>query len=134
MVQRSSFWREILKVWLQWGAVGLAAIPSGIVLALLLKKGLTQLEARGVAIALGAILAIVFWNLIERKFAVHPQVYAVGFSSNVFQVEFTDQSARTAPVFATVVLCISIPAYSALSSMPTALTLTPVQVDAISQI
>ena len=59
---------EILKIWFQWMGIGLAAIPSGIILGILLLSNVKQLEAQCISLAIGLILATVFWNLIGNYF------------------------------------------------------------------
>jgi hypothetical protein len=78
MAKHRFFWREIVRIWAQWFGVGLASIPAGITLGILLRNGIARKEALEIALSLGFVLALVFWILIGRMFAVKPIEYVMG--------------------------------------------------------
>lgn len=73
MATRTPFWlREMLKVWMQYLAAGLAFIPAGILCVVLLNKGLTRNVALVVSVAIGLVLAYFAWKLVDNRLVLHP--------------------------------------------------------------
>ncbi len=87
MLVRRLFWPELIRVWAQWLGIGLAAIPSGLILGVLEKHGTDHKAALAVALAVGFILALAIWLLIARQTALKPVEYTVGVSYTVISLE-----------------------------------------------
>jgi hypothetical protein len=94
MVRYSFSWREVLRTWGQWASAGLAAVPTGILLAVMLRKGIDVHQARIIAASLGLILALVLWNITGRFLAAPPVKQTTGISMNA--VQFSQQSVPMA--------------------------------------
>lgn len=124
-----AFWPEILRIWAQWFGIGLASIPSGLLLGILLRYGMKDKEALAIALSLGFVLALVFWVAIGRWFAVPEPQCVLAVSSANIQIEPVPALA-----FATAVLCVSLYAVQqppAIHGMPSTMTANP---DALSKL
>jgi hypothetical protein len=56
------FWRsEILKVWLQYFAAGIAAIPGGVIYVVLLEHSRTEKTAFDISLAIAVGFGLVAW-------------------------------------------------------------------------
>ena len=103
MAMHKVFWSEIARIWAQWMGIGLAAIPSGLILGVLLRYGINEKAALAIALAVGFATAVTFWFLIARWVVVKPVDWTTGISPNVISLDY-------AGAFVTV-LCITL--YSA---------------------
>lgn len=96
------FWPEIMRVWVQWFGLGLAAIPAGLTLGILDRYGVNQKAALAIALAVGFILALAFWLLIARWIAVKPVEYTTGVCPTVVSLE------PACAVVAVALLCVTV--------------------------
>jgi len=90
-----------MRIWAQWLGIGLAAIPSGLTLGVLLRYGINEKAAIAIALAVGFALAVTFWFLIARRIAVKPVECTTGFSPNVTSLD-------PAGAFVTAMLCVTL--------------------------
>lgn len=96
------FWPEIMRIWAQWMGVGIASIPAGITLGILLREGVSQPAATAFGLSVGFVFAGILWMLIGRLIGVRPVRYTMGFSSTVLSLE------PACAVAAVAVLCVTI--------------------------
>lgn len=118
---------EIIRVWAQWLGFGLAAIPTGILLGLLLKYGMNEAVALVFVLPLGFILGIVAWVLIGRWVVAKPVEYTIGVCTDV--VSLPDYAGAVAVA----VLCVTLYSFQPLSgtgNYPPA----PSSINALSQL
>jgi hypothetical protein len=92
---------EMMRVWAQWLGLGLAAIPSGAFLGILLKSGVNEAAALAFALPVGFVLGIVAWIVVGRWIVVKPIEYTTGLS-------FETISLDRAGAFAVAMLCITL--------------------------
>lgn len=102
MSTRKLCWPEIMRIWAQWAGIGLAAIPTGLILGLLLRYGASQTSALALALPVGFALALTFWILIARWIAIKPVAYTMAVSPNVISLE------PAAAIAATAILCLTL--------------------------
>jgi len=134
MAKHRFFWHEIFRIWAQWFGVGLASIPAGITLGLLLRSGVGQKEARAIALSLGFVLALAFWVLIDRMFVVHPIECAIGISSNVIQFEVSAGAAKPSPTIAAAIVFVTLYTFQQPLTLPGGATLTTITCHAIPEL
>jgi hypothetical protein len=110
MSTHKAFWRDLIRVWAQWLGLGLAAIPSGIILGVLESRGIDNRAALAVALAVGFVFALILWIWIGRHFAVVTVEYTSAASPTV--VQFESEQGAYVPVptaaFAAAVLVVSV--------------------------
>jgi hypothetical protein len=80
------FWPEIFRMWAQWFGIGIASIPAGIILGLLLRSGVSSKNSIAIALSLGFVLSLTAWFLIGRLFVIKPVPCAIVASSNLVQL------------------------------------------------
>ena len=107
MSTHKQFWRELMRVWAQWLGLGLAAIPSGVILGVLEQRGVNGKAALAVALSVGFVLALVLWVWIGRRFAVVAVEYTTAASPILVQFESQQGALMPTAAFATAVLVIS---------------------------
>jgi hypothetical protein len=118
---------EIMRIWAQWLGLGLAAIPCGLALGILLRYGVGQVAALAFALPIGFVLAVVFWTLIGRWVAVRPIEYTICACSDTLSLD-------RAGAFAVAMLCITLHSYQPPSGVSGHSTLPSAIHDAIPQL
>lgn len=110
MILRNVYLREILKIWAQWGGASLAAIPGGIILGMLLRSGMGEQKALGIAMGTAGILAVALWELFGRLVARRTVEFSAptiwSWPAHVINVQFTGPVTAASPAFAGVILCV----------------------------
>jgi hypothetical protein len=67
-MERIPLWRsEIFKLWIQYMAAGVAAIPAGVLYALLLQHSVPQKQAFSPSICVGVVLGLAAWIYVGRR-------------------------------------------------------------------
>jgi hypothetical protein len=67
--RQTSFWRNYIKLYLQYMAVGVAAIPAGVLYAFLSSRGYETWLTALLAVAIGCVCARQAWQFVGRRFA-----------------------------------------------------------------
>lgn len=67
--RETSFWRNYVKLYLQYMAVGVAAIPAGALYAFLASRGYESRWTALLAIIIGCLCSRLAWKFVDRQFA-----------------------------------------------------------------
>ena len=120
MILRSAYSREILKVWAKWGSASVAAIPSGLLLGLMLKQGVAQKPALVIALTFGGVMAVLAWKWMGRLLAPRPVAVSFPLISPA-RVEWGISTGTLVggPAIASTVLCLF--SFSQPGNMPCAI-------------
>jgi hypothetical protein len=134
MEKRSFYWRETLRTWSQWAGVAGASIAAGLLLGILLRAGVAERQAQSISLAVGFVSALLLWAMIGHWLAARPVEMTTGFSASVIQFEFAPEASHAAPAFAAAVLCISVQMPAQPTPLHCVTPLSPVNINAVSQI
>jgi ABC-type Fe3+-siderophore transport system permease subunit len=100
MAKHIFYWHEVRRVAAQWIGVALASVLAGVLMGTLIREGFADRLALKVSMSAGFTLAVVFWVLVERRFAVVGIRSANAFSPTAIQFQTA--------AFATAVLIVSV--------------------------
>jgi hypothetical protein len=71
MVERTPSWLlKVLRLYIQYFCASLASIPAGLLAYALIKSGLSEFASLGVAIIPGLAIAIIVWQILDRRLPV----------------------------------------------------------------
>jgi hypothetical protein len=108
MATRKVYSHEILRILAQWLGLGMAAIPCGLLLGILMRYGVEEKTALAVSLPVGFVLAASSWVLVGRCIVVKPIEYTSGVCTDV--VSLPEYGA-----VAIAVLCVTLYSFQPLS-------------------
>lgn len=129
MSTQLSLWSDIRRAGAQWTGVALAAVLSGVLLGVQMQLGLSEKRAFEISLAVGFLLAVLFWVLISRRMGVRLIEYSpTASATTILQVQGDEAVYFQTAVAATAVLAITLYSVQARSMVPN----TPLTPSAVS--
>lgn len=92
MTEATSFWFDLRKAAAQWAGIALSAVFGGILLGLLIHRGMAERRALEIAVSIASVLALGICISIARSFSMR---HAVPLSNQISSAVLTIEGNAT---------------------------------------